>query len=57
MPEPLKRRLQTLLLGLENTAEGRRILESAHLTGFNPANDAVYDSHRAIVRRVLGKDE
>jgi phosphonate transport system substrate-binding protein len=57
MPQALRQRLQSLLLDLENSAAGRRILESAQLTGFNAATDADYDSHRAIVRRVFSGSE
>ena len=57
MPEALKERVQSLLLDLANTAEGRQVLESAQLTGLNPASDADYAPHRAIVSRVFGESE
>jgi ABC-type phosphate/phosphonate transport system substrate-binding protein len=57
MPEALKQRVQSLLLDLVKTAEGRRVLESAELTRLNPASDADYAPHRAIVRRVFDESE
>lgn len=48
----LKDRLRSLLLGLKDTPEGRAVLASAQLTGFNPATDSDYDPHRAILRQV-----
>ncbi len=57
MPEALKQRVQSLLLDLANTAEGRQVLESAQLTGINPASDADYAPHRAVVRRVFSESE
>jgi phosphonate transport system substrate-binding protein len=57
MPEALKQRMQSLLPDLVKTAEGRQVLESAELTGLNPASDADYAPHRAIVRRVFNESE
>ena len=57
MPEALKERVQSLLLDLAGTEEGRQVLESAQLTGLNPANDADYAPHRAIVGRVFSESE
>lgn len=42
-------RLRALLLGMGASPEGRDVLETARLTGLNPASDADYDAHRAII--------
>ncbi|MGB0749478.1 MAG: phosphate/phosphite/phosphonate ABC transporter substrate-binding protein [Magnetospiraceae bacterium] len=44
-----KAQLRDLLLALEETEKGRKILSTAKLTGFNPAADADYDMHRLIL--------
>lgn len=52
LPKPLKQRILDLLLGLKESREGRRILEQARLTAFNPVEDKNYDVHRAIIEAV-----
>jgi phosphonate transport system substrate-binding protein len=55
LPSELKQRLETLLIGLKQTEEGREILKHARLSAFNPATDKDYDAHREIVDSVHGR--
>ncbi len=55
MPIAFKRRLQTLLVNLKQSEEGRKILQQARLSAFNPVTDKDYDPHRKIVRAVYGR--
>jgi phosphonate transport system substrate-binding protein len=52
MPESLKLRIQRILLKLNDTPEGRSILEHAKLTGLRIATDKEYDKHRLILQEV-----
>jgi len=49
MNESLKLLIQTVMLSLNGTAEGKSILQKAGMSRFNKANDAIYDSSRAII--------
>ena len=49
------KRLQSVLIGLQESLHGRRLLAAAGLTALVPANDSEYDIHREIVLRVLGE--
>jgi ABC-type phosphate/phosphonate transport system substrate-binding protein len=51
----VKRRLQRALLQLNQTDSGKKILESARLTGFAAANDSNYDLSRRIIHEVLNE--
>lgn len=55
MPAPLKQRLQTLLINLKQSEEGKEILKQARLSAFNPVTDKDYDAHRKIVESVYGR--
>ncbi len=55
MPAGLKQRLQTLLVNLKQSEEGKEILEQARLSAFNPVTDKDYDAHRMIVDSVYGR--
>ena len=55
MPEPLKQRLQALLVNLNRSEEGRTILKQARLSALNPARDEEYDAHRKIIESVYGR--
>ncbi len=55
MPEELRERIQTLLVHLDGTDEGRRLLSTAGLSALRPARDEDYDPHRRIISRVLGE--
>ena len=50
IPEIMKRRIKEALLALKESADGRKILKRARLSGFNAANDETYDAHRKIIR-------
>lgn len=54
MPAELKQRLQTLLVNLKQSEEGRMILRQARLSALNPVTNEDYDSHREIVEAVYG---
>ena len=54
MPAELRHDIQSVLLDLENTAAGRRVLSAALLTGIGRAEDRDYDPHRKMVRAVMG---
>jgi len=49
MDSDLRRRIQTLLIDLKNTEQGRAILEKAALSALHPATDQEFDIHRDIV--------
>jgi phosphonate transport system substrate-binding protein len=51
----LKQRLQTLLVNLKHSEEGRKILDQARLSAFNPVTNKDYDPHRKIVEAVYGR--
>ena len=55
MPSELKLRIQSLLINLKQSAEGREILKQARLSAFNPVRDKDYDAHRKIVEQVYGR--
>ncbi len=55
MPEATRRKIQQLMVELNDSPAGRQILQSAKLTGLHPADDAEYDSHRKIVKAVHGE--
>ncbi len=55
MPQALKQRLQSLLVNLKQSTEGRAILKQAHLSAFNPVTDKEYDAHREIIETVYGR--
>ncbi len=55
MPAKLKQRLQTLMVNLKFSEEGRKILELARLSAFNPVTNKDYDPHREIVEAVYGR--
>jgi phosphonate transport system substrate-binding protein len=56
MAPALRSRLQTLLVELEESERGRRVLELAEMTGIGAAEDADYDAHRRIVAQVRAAD-
>ena len=55
MPDDLKHRIQTLLINLKQSDEGREILKQARLSAFNSVTDKDYDTHRKIVDSVHGR--
>lgn len=55
MSAELKQRLQTLLVNLKHSEEGRKILKQARLSAFNPVTNKDYDPHREIVAAVHGR--
>jgi phosphonate transport system substrate-binding protein len=55
MTAELKQRLQTLLVNLKHSEEGRKILGQARLSALNPATNKDYDPHRKIVEAVYGR--
>ena len=53
MPDSLKLKIQSLLVNLNNTSEGKKVLKSAKLDGLEKAGDLEYNPHRKIVEYVL----
>ena len=54
MPAKLRASIQSVLVNLKNSEAGKRVLESAALTGMGKAEDRDYDPHRKILRAVMG---
>jgi len=54
MPAQLRQSIQSILVDLEASEEGKRILKSAMLTGIGKAEDKDYDPHRRMIRAVVG---
>ncbi len=54
MNTELRDKIQNLLTHLQDSTEGMKILEQAHLTALLPATDEEYDPHRAIIKAVYG---
>lgn len=55
MPEKLGEAIQTILVDLANTEEGKKILKSAATTRLGKASDRDYDPHRKMTTAVFGK--
>jgi phosphonate transport system substrate-binding protein len=55
MPRALKQRLQSILVNLKQSKQGRAILKQARLSAFNPVTDKDYDAHREIIKSVYGQ--
>jgi len=51
---PLRDELRRLLLALNDSAEGRALLEQAGLSGLSAASEADYEGCRAVVEAVFG---
>lgn len=45
----VKQQIKTLLLALNKTESGRKILQAAKLTAFNPVADEDYNPHREVI--------
>lgn len=56
MPLELEKKIQSILVDLKDTQEGRYILAKANLTGLTMAADEQFDEHRKIIHQVLGED-
>jgi len=55
MSAKLKFEIQSILVNLRKSAEGKNIIEKAKLTGINIATDEDYNRHREITFEVLGE--
>ena len=55
MDPTLATNIQSVLVGMKNSDEGRKVLKQARQTGFGLATDSDFDIHREIVRRVMPK--
>ena len=55
MPAALRESIQSVLINLELTEAGKKILKSAGLTGIGKAEDKDYEPHRKMVRAVMGQ--
>lgn len=56
MPEAERLAIQQSLSQLNNSEQGRTILNNAQLDALLPATDSDYDAHRDIIRNVYGAD-
>ena len=54
MPAPLRDSVQSILVSLEESDAGRRVLKAALLSGIGKAQDKDYDPARKMVRAVMG---
>jgi phosphonate transport system substrate-binding protein len=54
MPARLRESIQSVLVNLENSEAGKKVLKSAVLTGIGKAEDKDYDPHRKMVKVVTG---
>jgi phosphonate transport system substrate-binding protein len=54
MPAALRAEIQSILIELEHSERGRRVLAAAAMTGMGKAEDRDYDPHRRIAAAVLG---
>jgi len=57
MPAKLRDSIQSTLVNLENTEDGRKVLKAAVMTGIGKAEDKDYDPHRRMIRAVMGSAE
>ena len=56
LAKSLKEQLTTLLLSLQQSPEGKKILSRAALTAIRPVIDKEYDPHRKLIKLVLDED-
>lgn len=54
MPGSLSADIQKIMVELNQTEAGKKILKTAKLTGIHPATDTDYEPHRKILREVFG---
>jgi phosphonate transport system substrate-binding protein len=56
MPAKLRQSIQTCLVGLGESVEGREILSAAGTTMLGKAGDRDYEPHRRMINAVLGAE-
>jgi phosphonate transport system substrate-binding protein len=56
MPAKLGESIQSLLVDLGRSDEGRKVLKASQTTGFGKAADRDYDPHRRMTRAVFGPE-
>ena len=56
MPTKLSDSIQSILVDLENSDDGRNVLKAAMTTGIGKATDKDYDPHRKMTIAVFGKE-
>jgi phosphonate transport system substrate-binding protein len=52
LDDDIKQQIKDLLLGLKHSEAGRKVLQAAKLSAFNPATDEDYNPHREIINFV-----
>jgi phosphonate transport system substrate-binding protein len=57
MPAKLGASIQSILVDLANSEEGRKVLKAAMTTGMGKAEDKDYDPHRKMITAVFGKED
>lgn len=55
LPDELRAQIKTLMLKLNDTEDGKKILSEAKLTGLRDVKDHDYDQYRSIVNAVYGE--
>lgn len=55
LPQSLQHKIQTLLVKLSSSTQGRNILKNIGVTNLVPAKDSDYNKHREIVSYVTGE--
>jgi len=56
MPTKLRDSIQSILVDLENSEEGKKIIKAAKITGLEKAEDKDYNPHRKMVTSVFGPE-
>ncbi len=56
MPAKLRESVQSVMVGLERTDAGRKVLSAAKATGMGKAEDKDYNPHRKMINAVFGRE-
>ena len=56
IPDKLASKIQSTMVNLSNTSEGKKILKMARVNNFLSANDTDYNQHRDIIKSVLKEE-
>ena len=56
MPSEQATKIKDAMINLINSENGKKILQSAHITKFQSVTDHEYDAHREIIKNVLQED-
>jgi len=56
IPDELASEIQSVMVNLSNSSEGKKILKNARVNRFSPVTDEDYNQHRKIIKAVLNED-